>query len=533
MTPDLVLLDAQVSTMDPARPATEALAVADGRILALGTSAEMRALGARRVVDAGGRRCLPGLIDAHIHLADGGLDLVASAPLFGATTADALVAALMAHVRARGDLPLVQGTGWQAGVFGADTLTATVLDRAVPDRPCIAWDSSFHSACMNSAALALAGIGPDTPDPANGHIVRDASGRPTGMLHEDAVPFFRARLPPITDALHAQGLRAALALAARHGITGILDPSVEQTQRGVYAAAAADRALSLRTAGAIRIGPEEPIAQAVERACDWRAEATGFRLHSVKLFLDGVIENGTAALLDPAADTGWNAPVMFPQGHLNALATALDAARFQLHMHAVGDAAVRAGLDAVAAARAANGPWPALHQIAHVQMLDPADAPRFATLDAMANIQPLWARRDPVVPDDWLAAVGSSREPMVYAFRTLARHGARLCLSSDWPVTTLNPFEIIAAALTRAAPGMAPFHPAERLGLAEALHGYTTDASAAAWMPQAGRLAPGLSADLILLDRDILALSPDEIAGTQVDLTLFRGGETHRAPNLS
>jgi predicted amidohydrolase YtcJ len=529
--PDLVLLNARIATMDAARPAAEALAIGDGRILALGTSAEMRGLGAARVIDAGGRRCLPGFVDAHIHFADGGFDRVASAALFEAVTAEDLIARLAAHAADSG-LPLVQGTGWQPGLFGDHNLTARVLDRAVPDRPCLAYDSSFHNACLNSAALAMAGIGIETPDPPNGRIVRDAGGQPTGMLHEDAIPFFRARLPPVTDAQRAQGLRAALAHAARHGITGVLDPKVEDMHRRLYAQAAAEGWLTVRTAGAIWIGPDEAVEDAMQRVLDWRAEARGFRLHSAKLFLDGVIENGTAAMLAPAADTGLNAPVMFARGHLERLAAALDAARVQLHMHAIGDAAVRAGLDAVAAARTANGPWPALHQIAHVQMLDPADAPRFASLGAMANIQPFWARRDPVVPDDWLKAVGSAREPGVYAFRTLARHGARMCLSSDWPVSTLAPLEIIATAMSRAAPGGVPFHPAERLTLAEALLGYTAEAAAAAWMPEAGRLSPGLSADLVLLDRDPMTLAPDAIAATAVDLTLYRGRETHRAPHF-
>lgn len=541
MTADLIVLNARIRTADPARPRAQALAARGGVILALGSDAAMRALAApgARVIDAGGRTVLPGFQDAHIHLADGGADMVASAALWDVTTPAALVAALRDHAQGV-DLPLVQGAGWQAGLFHADNLTADLLDRAVPDRPCLVYDSSYHNACLNSAALALAGIGNATPDPPNGHILRDRQGRATGMLHEDAIPWACDRLPPTTDATRDAGLRAAMRLANRHGITGVIDPRLEPHNAAAYARAELAGDLTLRVGGAALVTPGDTAAQAEDRLRALRAAHPGpdFHVHSAKLFLDGVLENRTAAMLAPYADApGGNAPVMFAPDLLRDLAVRLDAARFQLHFHAIGDAAARAALDAVAAARAANGLWPALHQIAHLQVMAPADIPRLAALGAMANIQPLWARHDPVVPDDWMAMLGPGRLSLAYAIRSMLDAGADACLSSDWPVTTLNPLAIIETAVTRqprAAEGAhPPFLPAERITVAQAVAGYTWQAARAAWRDGfTGRLRPGLSADLVVLDRDVLTVPARSIGATQVMLTLFKGREVHRDPGF-
>ena len=537
MTADLILHNARIRTSDPVRPRAQALAVRGGVIVALGSGDDMRGLaGPRtRVIDAGGRCVLPAFQDAHIHLADGGCDLVASAPLWDVTTPDALVATLRAHAAAV-DLPLVLGAGWQAGLFHDGNLTADLLDRAVPDRPCLAYDSSYHNACLNHAALALAGICDDTPDPAGGHIVRDAQGRATGMLHEDAIAWARDRLPATTDATRDAGLRAAMRLANRHGITGVIDPRVEPHNAAAYARAAAAGDLTLRVGGAALVTPHDTAAEVEDRLHTLRAAHRGpdFRVHSAKLFLDGVLENRTAAMVAPYADPpAGNAPVMFAPDLLRDLSVRLDAARFQLHFHAIGDAAVRAALDAVEAAQAVNGVWPARHQIAHLQVTHPADLPRLAALGVMANIQPLWARHDPVVPDDWMAMLGPARLPHAYAFRSMLDAGADWCLSSDWPVTTLNPFAIIETAVTRQLQAdegrRPPFEPGQRLTVGQAVAGYTWQAARACWRDGfTGCLRPGYSADLIVTDRDILTVLARDIGGTQVMLTLFKGREVHR-----
>jgi predicted amidohydrolase YtcJ len=218
------------------------------------------------------------------------------------------------------------------------------------------------------------------------------------------------------------------------------------------------------------------------------------------------------------------------------LFTAFDAARFQIHTHVIGDGAVRAALDGVEAARKANGAWPALHQLAHVQCVDPADLARFAELGVMANIQPLWARHAPSVTEVTLPKVGKERERLVYAFRSLIRAGADFALSSDWGVSTLNPFHIMETAMTRqpvGGGGVEPFLPDEVLTRYECVLGYTLHAARAAWRgQQTGQLTPGFRADLIVVDRDLLVSDPVAFGETKVLLTLLDGAEVWRDPGF-
>ncbi len=521
--------------MDPALPQAEAIAQARGRILALGAAADMRALlpGAR-VIDAGGRLVLPGLIDAHVHLQDGGTDLAFSASLYDADSFEVLIGR-MAATSARIAGPMVVGAGWLATRFGDGTdgrFTRAVLDSAVPDRHAIAYETSYHMACLNSAGCALIGLDRVTEDPENGHIVRDAAGRPTGMLHEEAIGMaFAMGLPAIPPDWREEGVRQGQAHANRHAITGVLDPSITPEFLCGWQAVDAAGGLTLRARGAWKVLAHEEPEEVVARIRAMRAApGRDFRVTAAKIFLDGVLENRTAAMISPYADAaGGNAPVMFAQSHLNRLCALLDAERIGLHFHCIGDAAARAALDAIEAARAANGAWPALPQIAHCQIVDPADRGRFAELGAMANIQPFWARRDP--GDHLWHDMTGSRD--IYPFRSLIDAGAPFCLSSDFPVTTLNPFEIIEIAVTRRLRGGQALSPDQTLTVGEAVAGYTTHAAAAMWTGgECGRLSPGLSADLVLLDQNIFACPPDRIADTRVLLTLFRGREVWRDPSF-
>jgi predicted amidohydrolase YtcJ len=541
MIPDLIVENADIRTMAPSRPQVHAMAIGGGRILALGDTDVIRAMAgpATRLIDARGRLVLPGFQDAHIHLLSGGTDLVETACLYDATTLRDLQVALRAHAD-RHEGPIVWGAGWQCGFFGDANLTRDVLDAVVPDRPCLIYDGNFHNACVNSMACDLIGIAADTPNPLNGHIVRDGAGRATGMLHEEAIAWALRFLPGTTDETYARGLLTGQAHANRHGITGVLDPAIIDHHTRIYAAAAASGTLTLRVAGACLVTAADSVETALTRLRALRAAHGGpwYHLNAAKFFLDGGLENRTAALITPYADAkGGNAPLMFAPGQIAALFTALDAERFQIHVHCIGDAATRAALDGFAAARRANGVWPSLHQIAHVQMVDPADMARFAALGVMANMQPLWACSDPDVPDDTMAMIGPARAPHTYAFRSLIDAGASYCINSDWPVTTLNPFEIIATAVTRKPPRArgraAPFFPAERLTVPECVSGYTTQAAAASWRDHlCGAMRPGLSADFIVLDRDIFSCDLDAIADTQVLLTALEGRTVWQAPGF-
>jgi len=531
---DTLIHNARIRTMDPTAPEADWLLIRGERIAALGRGTAPETA---RKIDAGGRLVLPGFQDAHIHLLSGGVDLATAAYLYDAASEAELIATLQAHAAQKAQMPIVLGSGWQAGVFGDHNLTAQVIDRAISDRPVLIYDSSFHNACLNSRALAMAGV-QDMADPPNGHIVRDAAGRATGMLHEEVIPLVADRLPGLSDADWMAGLQAAMALANRHGITGVLDPRVTDREAGVYARAVADGTLTLRVAGAALVTAADTPQTAVARLAALRAAHPGpdFHVQSAKFFMDGVFENRTAATLQDYADVaGGNAPCMFGAEETNNLFIALDAARFAIHVHVIGDAAARRALDGLQAARAANGAWPAQHQLAHLQLLDPADVARLQGL-ATANIQPLWARLEPPYSDPSLAMIGRARWPDVYAFRRMLEAGADWCLSSDWAVSTLNPFEIIETAITRQK--RADDHPAEpfladqALTIEECVQGYTVNAARACWREAfTGMLRAGFSADLILLDRDIFACPATDISATRVLSTLFKGVEVWRAPD--
>lgn len=532
MRVDTIAINANIVTMDPLLPRAEALAIAAGRVVALGTTHDISLLAgdSTEVLNARGKLILPGFQDTHIHLQDSGHDYHSKATLDECRSITELQAIL--HVFAeRHHGPWVNGVGWYTGIFTDANLTRQVLDQAVPDRPCYILASDGHNACLNSMACEAIGLVAGISDPPNGHFACDTNGHPTGMLHEDAIIWARERMPNPTDADYADGVRFAQALCNSHGITGVLDASVNERHARVYQQLSDQNQLTLRVAATAKIEPHEDTANAVKRLSALRADCRGetFKIHSAKFFLDGVLENRTGVMLAPYSDAiGGNAALMFGYNQIKELFTAFDAARFQIHVHVIGDGALRAALDGLEAAQFTNGAWPSLHQLAHVQCLDPADLPRFGQLGAMANVQPLWARHEPSVTDVALPMVGEERGKWMYAFRSLIDTGSPYCLSSDWGVSTLNPFPIIETAITRQPPrnhGDHPvFLPEQRMTIEECVKGYTVNAAAAAWRSQdTGTLSVGKSADFVVLDRDIFSCNVYDIGDTQVLHTRFRG----------
>jgi len=538
--PDLIVIHADIRTMDPLVPRAEALAIHGGRIRALGTSDEISALKGPRteVVDAGGRLVLPGFQDTHLHLQDSGLEYAFNIKLdFDIDGVPALQKALREFAASHPDYDWIIGGGWNFGIFTERNLNRQALDAAVPDRPIFLRDSSYHSAILNSKACERAGLAPSTPDPVNGVFVRDKAGVPTGLIYEAAMDVVRAKMPVHSDAKYADGVRWAQRHANKHGITGVLDARVDERHMRVYRKLEQAGELTLRIRATAEVEPHEDVSQALSRLenlrRDYRSDMLG--MHSAKFFVDGIVENRTAAMLEDYADErGGNAALMFGENHLRELFVAFDAARFQIHVHAIGDRAVRASLDALEAARDINGAWPSLHQIAHVQFIDPADIRRFGKLGVVANMQPLWASNDRSVTEIAAGAVGSERARWIYAVKSLIDAGAPYTLSSDWGVSTLNPFPIMRTAILRQAQHMGwdvpAFNPQEAISLDEAVRGYTTNAAAALWRDRdTGSLSIGKFGDLIMLDRDIFAIPPQELGDARVVLTLLGGREVYRA----
>lgn len=537
MTPDLILINADIRTMDPLKSRVEALASRNGRVVAVGTTHEIKALAGKnaRVIDAGGRLVLPGFQDTHIHMQDGGMNGALNVDLAHIRTIADLQAALAEFAKRHPKREWVNGHGWYSGIFGEHNLSRAVIDAVLPDRPSMLYSSDYHSAVLNSRACALIGLDASVKDPEGGYFSRDEKGVPTGLLHEQAIYWARDRMPALPDSAWEEGVRYGQALCNRHGFTGVLDALVTDRHLRVYRAVEKSTGLTVRVASTALVEPSDTVESALTRIEGFRRDFASemLKVHSAKFFLDGVLENRTAAMIEDYHDAqGGNAPVMFGENHLRELFIAFDQARFQIHCHVIGDKAVRAGLDALEAARDVNGAWPSLHQLAHVQVVDPEDIPRFAKLGVMPNIQPLWARSEASVTEIAVPIAGPKAR-WIYPFRSLIDAGATCAMSSDWSVTTLNPFPIMQTAITRQPPEMGRDHPVflpeERMTLDECIKGYTVNAAAAAWRSaDTGSLEQGKYADLIILDRDLFAIDPYEIAGTQVMLTLLGGREVHR-----
>lgn len=535
MHADLLFLNGPVLT--PAGRTATAVAVTGERITAVGGD-ELRELAGPRteVVDLAGRLLLPGFQDAHVHPVPAGLEL-SQCDLTGARTAEESVAAVRAYAAAHPEREWITGGGWSMEAFAGGTPAKELLDAVVPDRPVYLPNRDHHGAWVNSRALALAGITRDTPDPADGRIERDASGEPSGTLQEGAMQLVGRLTPPASAAdltaalLHAQRTLHALGITAWQdalvgNFLGMPDPSQ------AYRAAARDGSLTARVRGALwwdRERGAEQIPEIVEK----RQELTygRFVAGSVKLMLDGVAENGTAALLEPYLDacgcvTGNRGTSFVDPGQLPKYVTELDALGFQCHFHALGDRAVRGALDAIEAARAANGPSDTRPHLAHLQVVHPDDVPRFARLGAVANIQPLWAAHEPQMDELTIPFLGPERAARQYPFASLLRSGALLAAGSDWPVSSPDPLQGVHVAVNRVEPGGdAPvFLPGERLSLTEALTAYTAGSARVNHLDDTGAVRAGALADLVVLDRDPFTVAPETLAATRVALT-YVGGE--------
>jgi predicted amidohydrolase YtcJ len=274
-------------------------------------------------------------------LQDSGTELTTGALLYDAETIPQLQAALAAFAASRPGDAWVRGRGWSAGDFGANNLNREVLDAAVPDRPVTIWASDGHNAALNSAAIAAVGLDQVNDEPANGHFVRDADGRVTGLIYEAAIHWVTARMPKQGDDLHSEGVRFGQRECNRHGITGVLDALVEERHMRVYRGLADQDALTIRVAATALVHPEDTVESAMERLTMLRRDYARpmARVHSAKFFLDGEMENRTGLMIDPYSDTGENAELMFDPDLLERLFIAFDAARFQLHIHVIGDGA--------------------------------------------------------------------------------------------------------------------------------------------------------------------------------------------------
>ena len=532
----VVLTGGHVNTVDARRPRAEAVAIKGDRISAVGSTDEVgSAIGpTTRVVDLAGRLLVPGFQDAHVHPLSGGMDQL-QCDLREAEGREAVLATVRAYADEHPGDDWVVGSGWYMGDFPGGLPRREDLDRVLPDRPGFFPNRDGHSAWVNSRALQLAGITRDMTDPIDGRIERDPDGTPTGVLHEGAADLVERLLPVPGPDEWLAAFKLAQAYLHSLGITAWQDAIVTPDYLAVYRRAAEAGLLTARVEAALwweRTGGAEQVDELVARS------ATGssgrLRANSVKIMLDGVLETFTGAMIDPYLDRDGrptnNRGIDFVDSEsVREHVARLDAAGLQVHFHAIGDRAVRVALDAIEAARQANGMTDTRPHISHIQVIHPDDVPRFAPLGAVANAQPLWACHETNMDELTIPILGPARSGWQYPFGSLLRSGARLAMGSDWSVTTPNPLLEIEVAVNRIYPTSRdtakPFLPDERLTLEQAVKAFTHGSAYVNHLDdETGTIAPGKLADLAVIDRDLFAPDAGPIGDARV-LATFVGGE--------
>jgi predicted amidohydrolase YtcJ len=531
--------------MDRSRGAARAVAVAGGRIVAVGDDRDMAALvGSRtRVVELRGRTLTPGFIDAHVHPVSSGVEML-RCDLTRLRGLDAYLGRVAAYAAANPDEPWIVGGGWSMADFPGGIPSRLDLDRVVPDRPVYLESRDGHTGWVNSRALEVAGIDATTSDPRDGQIEHDADGEPTGTLQESARDLVVDHLPPVAPEVVLTGLRVAQAELHALGVTGWQDAYVRPVWEDIaYPTLARRGELTARVVGALgwdERRDETQVEELVERRS--RTAAPRYAPTSVKFFADGVLENFTGTLLEPyldaagrpTLDTGRS--ILEPEAFGRSV-LAVERAGFQTHVHAIGDRAVRETLDAVAAARKAVGPSDSRPHVAHIQLIHPADIGRFRTLDVTANAQADWAALEDSLALLTIPFLGAERAGRIYPFGSLVRAGARLAMGSDWSVSTADPLAQMEVAVNRVSiehrGQKPPFLRDERIELVTALEAFTLGS---AWVnhleAEVGSIEVGKAADLVVLDRDLFDRGAGAIGEARVVATFIDGVAVHEVPEL-
>lgn len=537
---ELVLRNGAIYTVDAQRSWAEALAIANGRIAYVGNNAGVeKFIGAKtRVLDLHGKMVLPGFHDSHVHPVSGGIEL-GLCNLNGSQTQQEVFDKIRAYAAAHPEKKWITGGGWDLPIFPGGNPRKEQLDAIVADRPVYLTSADGHSGWANTKALQIAGVTKDTPDPSEGRIERDAkTGEPSGVLREMAADLVSKHQPELTQEDYTQGARAGLALANRFGITSLQEASAHEKILDAFAELERGNELRARVIAAQYVDPQQDttqIATLVARRAKY--QSAHLRATAVKIFADGVIEGHTAALLEPYVDRPHDRgiPNWTPE-QLTRVMTALDQAGFQIHTHAIGDFAIRMTLDALAAAQQTNGKRDARHHIAHLQLIDPSDIPRFKQLDVVANFQSLWAYADWYITDLTEPVLGPARSRWLYPIASVAKTGAMLAAGSDWSVSSMNPLEAIQVAITRRAltdTSSNAWIAEELIDLPTMLAAYTINGAFVNHQEQnTGSLELGKAADVIVLDRNLFQIPPHEIHRTKVLLTLLEGKEVYREENF-
>ncbi len=530
-TPDIIFVNGNIYTQ--ARPArAEAMAVGNGRIIAVGSNDEIRKLkqGGTEVIDLGGHFVMPGFNDAHLHLAAGGL-VHLEVDLVGVKSLAEMQQRIGDHAKSTPPGDWIIGRGWDHTLWAAEVLpTRQDVDAVTGNHPAIFVRVDGHIGVANTAALKAAGMLEKTPNPPGGEIDRDKSGTATGILRETAKDMMLAKVPRPSLAQRRRGIELAMAEAARVGVTSVQDNS-EWEDFLVYEDLEKEGKLSVRISEWLMFN--QPLALLQQHRAHHPADDPMLHTAMLKGFMDGSLGSRTAALMAPYTDDPGNSGLpQYDQVTLNRMAVERSAVGFQLGFHAIGDRAAQMALDAFAEAERDA------HQnhrerdfrfrIEHDQVIEAGQIEQYRKLGVIASVQPNHLLTDM----NWaIERIGPQRAKTSYPWKSFLDQGVRIAFGTDFPVEPITPFRGVYAAVTRKnEAGTKTYFPEQKLTIEQALAAYTTGAAYAQFAEKdKGTLAAGMLADFVVLDRDLTKVSPPEILKTQVLRTVLGGKTVYQA----
>jgi predicted amidohydrolase YtcJ len=526
LAPSLAVVNARVWTGDPKRPWADAVAVTGERIVAVGSSAEIRKLAsaATRIVDASGKMLVPGFIDSHVHFMEGGFGLT-SVQLRDAKTRDEFVLRIKAHASTLPQGAWMLEGNWDHQNWGGELPRRDWIDSVTPNTPVFIQRLDGHMSLANSAALRAAGVTRDTKDVEGGTIVRDDRGEPTGVLKDNATSLVDKIVPDPLPAQEDAALDAAMRFVAEQGVTSVHNMGTWR-HLDAFERAHRDKRLRTRIYAAVPLSTWQRLRDTI--AARGRGDAW-LHIGGLKGFVDGSLGSHTAAMLAPFSDTPNDVGLFVtPPESLYAWTKGADAAGLHVIIHAIGDRANRTLLDIYERVQHETGARDRRFRVEHAQHLAPADIPRFGRLGVIPSMQPYHAIDD----GRWAERfIGAERAKGTYAFRSLLEAKAQLAFGSDWFVAPPTPLEGIYAAVTRRTLDGARAEgwiPEQKITVEDALRAYTTGAAYAEYMErEKGMLARGMLADLVLIDRDLTRIPPETIRDARVMLTVVGGRVVH------
>ncbi|OTW43634.1 amidohydrolase [Bacillus thuringiensis serovar mexicanensis] len=538
---DTIFINGNVYTVEAKQPWAEAVAIKNGEIIYVGNTKGAKKYKNKntKIIDLKGKMLLPAFVDSHLHASET-VNSLYSVDLVNARTVDEYVQAVEQYRKEHSDLKVIHGAGWSNTLFSSSGPTKDLLDTVVKDIPVALISEDYHSVWANSKALEIAGITKDTPNPNGGVIERNENGEPSGTLRDTATNLVLDKLPKYSVEQFKEGLKTFQQLAASNGYTQVNDVVVPEQDTVIEALTMLEKeqALSIRHNLALTIQPSEG-QERIPYVKEQRTKLQGplVKMNTVKLFMDGVLEGGTAYLHEPYNNKPnyYGVPV-WEKPAFKQMVQTLDKEKFQVHIHSIGDAATTETLNTLAIAQEQNGKRDSRHKITHLQLVKENDIARFKDLGVIGVPQPTWFLKDGEYFAQAVELLGEERANEQYPMRSFINKGVVMASSSDYPITQgpyFSPLAGIQMGITRTSlqdiNSQNALNPKEKVSLAEMIKSYTINGANANFLEkETGSIKVGKKADLVVLDKNLFKIPKHDIHKTKILLTLLEGKETFR-----